>query len=677
MFLIRKIHYIYILAIFITASLYAQERVITADDLFNMRAVAETAVSPDGKAVAYTVIIPRRLNEDPGNDYRHLFIKELPNGEERELLGGQNNIVSISWSTDGKQIYFRSRMKDDRVVQVYRVNRTGGSPQRVTNSASSVTVYELNPRGGNLAYTATEEHPSQKRNMVSRGFDAEVYEEEDLHLNLYIQDLNAKEGKRVTTDFTIFEFKWSPNGDRIAGAIADRNLVDHSYMFKRIFIVDPRTGGRQKIVENPGKLSDLSWSPDGAHIAFVGGVDINDPVSGSLFVVDVNNPQDFKQLRNYTEGFIGSVEKVEWLDNITMVYISEEGVDMTLSSIGINDKERKLLIEGGRVVFRSMSKNGDIISFAGNTPTHTAELFTLNLRDNQLQKLTNLSNWLQGYRLAKQEKITYKARDGLEIEAVLVYPIDFKEGERYPLINYIHGGPEAAVQNGWTTSYGMWGQIAAAKGFFVMMPNYRASSGRGVEFSKMDFGELGAEEFDDVLDGINNLVERGWVDRKRVGIGGGSYGGFFAAWGATRHTEHFVASVMFVGISNQISKRFTTDIPYEMYHVHWGVWPHENWELHLERSPVRYAHESRTPTLILHGKEDPRVHPSQSLELYRALKTHGKAPVRLIWYPGQGHGNAKNTSKYDYAVRTMDWFEYYLKGNNPRDRMPNKYLSIE
>jgi dipeptidyl aminopeptidase/acylaminoacyl peptidase len=193
----------------------------------------------------------------------------------------------------------------------------------------------------------------------------------------------------------------------------------------------------------------------------------------------------------------------------------------------------------------------------------------------------------------------------------------------------------------------------------------------------MDFGNLGAEEFDDVIDGIQHLADKGMVDKNRVGIGGGSYGGYFAAWGATRHTEHFAASVMFVGISNQISKRFTTDIPYEMYHVHWGVWPHEDWELHLDRSPIKYAHESKTPTLILHGKQDPRVHPSQSLELYRAMKTHGQAPVRLIWYPGQGHGNQKNTSKHDYAVRTMEWFEYYLKGDNPRDQMPDKYINLE
>jgi dipeptidyl aminopeptidase/acylaminoacyl peptidase len=178
----------------------------------------------------------------------------------------------------------------------------------------------------------------------------------------------------------------------------------------------------------------------------------------------------------------------------------------------------------------------------------------------------------------------------------------------------------------------------------------------------MGLGDLAGKEFTDVLDGIDRLDDMGLIDPKRVGIGGGSYGGYFASWGATRHSKRFAAAVSFVGVSNQISKRNTTDIPWEDYHVHWGIWTHEDFAKVYDRSPVKWAQGSTTPTLILHGTEDPRVHPSQSLELYRALKMHGKAPVRLVWYPGEGHGNRRNTSRLDYLVRTMDWFETYLQG---------------
>ena len=192
----------------------------------------------------------------------------------------------------------------------------------------------------------------------------------------------------------------------------------------------------------------------------------------------------------------------------------------------------------------------------------------------------------------------------------------------------------------------MWGRVAAAKGYFVFMLNYRASSGRVIEYSKANFGDLADEEFNDVLGGIDCLVKNKGVDRNRVGIGGGSYGDYFSAWAATKHSEHFKASCVFVGVSNQISKRNTTDIPMEDYLVHWGIWTNEDIELIFDRSPVKYASNNQTPTLILHGKEDPRVHLSQSLELYRQLKMHGDAAVRLVWYPSEGHGNRKNPAQY-------------------------------
>jgi len=208
------------------------------------------------------------------------------------------------------------------------------------------------------------------------------------------------------------------------------------------------------------------------------------------------------------------------------------------------------------------------------------------------------------------------------------------------------------------------------------MPNYRSSSSRGIDFTMEGFGKLLGSEFEDVIDGIDYLINSGLVDKDRVGIGGGSYGGYFAAWAATKYSNRFAASVVFVGIADQVFKRLTTDIPYEDYYVHWGFWTYENEDFVWERSPVRYAKNNVTPTLILGGTMDARVHPSQSLALYNGLKLHGQAPVRLVRYPGEKHGNKKNTSRLDYNLRTMRWFEYYLKGDKPKDKMPDKYLDI-
>jgi dipeptidyl aminopeptidase/acylaminoacyl peptidase len=226
----------------------------------------------------------------------------------------------------------------------------------------------------------------------------------------------------------------------------------------------------------------------------------------------------------------------------------------------------------------------------------------------------------------------------------------------------VHGGPESHVPDGWVTRYSYPGQVAAARGFAIFYPNYRGSTGRGVAFSKMGQADAAGKEFDDLVDGVDHLIALGLVDKNKVGITGGSYGGYASAWGATFYSDRFAASVMFVGISDNVSKLGTTDIPQEMYLVHHRKHLWEDWEYFIQRSPIRHIEKNRTPTLILHGKNDPRVHPSQSLELFRHLKTLNQAPVRLVLYRGEGHGNRKAAARLDYNLRMLRWMEHYLQG---------------
>jgi dipeptidyl aminopeptidase/acylaminoacyl peptidase len=265
-------------------------------------------------------------------------------------------------------------------------------------------------------------------------------------------------------------------------------------------------------------------------------------------------------------------------------------------------------------------------------------------------------------RMAKQELVRFKARDGLELEGILIRPLDEQSGRRYPLILAVHGGPESRDTNGWRTSYSNPGQVAAAQGFAVFYPNYRGSTGRGVAFSRLSQGDPAGKEFDDLVDAVDHLIAIGLVDRDRVGITGGSYGGYASAWGATYYTERFRAAVMFVGISDKIAKVGTTDIANEEFLVHALKRPWEDWDFFRDRSPITHAGQSRTATLILHGAADPRVHPTQSMSLYRYLTLHGKTPVRLVLYPGEGHGNRRAASRLDYNLRLMQWMNHYLKG---------------
>jgi dipeptidyl aminopeptidase/acylaminoacyl peptidase len=224
----------------------------------------------------------------------------------------------------------------------------------------------------------------------------------------------------------------------------------------------------------------------------------------------------------------------------------------------------------------------------------------------------------------------------------------------------VHGGPESHRRNGWLTRYSAPAQIAAARGYAVFFPNYRGSTGRGVAFSKLGQADAAGAEFDDLIDAVDALVEAGVADGDRVGVTGGSYGGYATAWCATRYSERFRAGVMFVGISNDVSKGLTTEIPVEDRMVHTLADPWTKMQFRLERSPIAYVEQSRTPLLIAGGTADTRVHPSQSLQLYRALKLLGKVPVRYVRYPGEEHGNSRAASRDDYARRLMRWMDHFV-----------------
>ncbi len=659
---------IMLLCIFYGAFAYCQEkRVFTIYDYLKLKTVGEASLSPDGRQIAFTVISRRPVEEGKGSNYKELFVWNTKSGEIEPVLTGKLNFSSVQWRPDSRAISCLARFNDNPKYQIYSIPLDSKEPQQVTDIPEGIKQYSWNPNGNGLAFSSLESR-NENTELKKMGFDAEVYEEDIPDINLFLMD--GENIFQLNKEGTVFDFLWSPDGQKIAAQIAPQNLVDHKYMFKKIYLINVDENQQTLLVDIPGKLTNMAWSPDGKNLAFVAGVDSSDPVSGSLFSVNVPNKKPWDQTRNYTLDFEGSVTDVKWVDNKTMIFSADESVNVTLSEIQLEEESRTILTGQDGIVFNRFQIFDRRICMVANTSLHPNELYQFDLKKRAFKRLTVSNPWLSEVDLARQEKVSYQARDGMTIEGVLQYPVDFNPQQKYPMICVIHGGPESCIKNGWTTSYSRWGNIAAAEGYFVFMPNYRASSGRGVAYSKMDHMDLGDEEFLDVIDGIEYLANEGLINKNKVGIGGGSYGGYFSALGATKYSEYFAAAIPFVGVTNQLSKVNLTDIPYEIYQVHWTIWPNDDPELFYDRSPVKYSSDNKTPTLILHGKEDTRVHPSQSLELYRQLKLHGDAPVRLVWYPGEGHGNKNTQSQLDFNLRTMRWFNHYLKGEGEPDELP-------
>ncbi len=649
------------LVIWGVAACVASAELFSPAHVAKLKSVTSAAVSPDGKRVAYTLSVPRQpLADENGPAWSELWVVDA-GGDARPFVTGEVNVGSVRWMPDGRSIAFLAKRGDDEQTSLYRIPVDGGEARRLVEHDAGIRAPSFRADGEKLAFLATEPRPQQEQEYRGKGFTQEIYEEDWRPTRVWLAEADGSdEPKPLDLEGSASFVAWSPSGRQLAVVLAPTPLVDDAYMAKRVFVVDAETGRVVEPVHNPGKLGQIGWSPDGEHLAMVSGVDIHDPREGRLMVADV--PGD-GAIRDLMPEYKAHVHSFAWIDADTLLWVAHEGTATTVGTVTL-DGRRRLLVEGtGPVlVSLSLSDDGRSAALVGHSPKHPGEVFRLDTRRGRPERLTRSNPWLADLRFAEQTVIRHRARDGLELEGVLVYPLNHEPGRRYPLILAVHGGPESHVANGWVTSYSQPGQVGAARGFAVFYPNYRGSTGRGLAFSKMGQADAAGKEFDDLVDAVDHLVDLGLVDEEKVGITGGSYGGYASAWGATYYSDRFAASVMFVGISDVVSKLGTTDIPEEMYLVHHFKRLWEDWDYFLRASPIRYVERNRTPTLILHGKDDPRVHPSQSMELYRHLKTLGQAPVRLVFYPGEGHGNRRAASRFDYSVRLLRWMEHYLQG---------------
>lgn len=638
---------------------------ITPEQIVALKQVSAVALSPDGRQVAFTLSVPRGADERPGPRPSELWIVPAAGGEARAVVRAPGSASSPTWAPDGRTLAFSARLDPQpERSQVYAVPAEGGEPRRLTDSPTGVIAFAWAPDGRSLVYTAREPEAPEEARRREQGYDARVASAPERHVRLWQLALDGgtpRGAARPLTpaDRSVRDFAWAPDGRTLAVQLTERADMDSDYMFRRIHTLTPASGALEPLARTEGKLGPMAWAPDGAHLAFLGATSLNDPLAQSVFVVPARGGEPI----NLTPSYEGSAVWVGWLDAHTVLFLAVEGTKTALNRVDAAGGSVHRMAGGGAEILQGVSVDAARRSFAAvaNTPMHPNEVYAGSLRDGTLRRVTRHNRWLDGVRLARQETIEWSGADGWRIQGVLVRPLDERPGTRYPLAILPHGGPEGISTDGWTTSPLYPAQLLAAHGYAVLMPNYRGSGGRGVAFAKADHRDLGGKEFEDVLRGIDHLAASGLVDPERVGISGTSYGGYFSAWAATRHSERFKAAIPTAGISNWISFAGTTDIPYEMSLVHWDLWWFEHPGLSWDRSPLAHVNNARTPTLIVHGLADERVHPAQSMELYQALRLKG-VPTDLVLYPREPHGLTERAHQIDFMNRVLEWLDRYVKG---------------
>jgi len=643
---------------------------LSPEELLKLQSISVVDLSPGGQELIYSVSSPRNANDKPGGASREYFKTPLTHFIPDPLFANLSGASSPAYSPDGSFIGFLYAEKGEP-RQVWLMNASGGKMKKLTNEASGVSQFKWQPGDRGIAYLSRTGTGAREKELIKRGYDFIYYEENlknnFLYLASYDEDWNQTSVWQLSREGNTWDFEFNKQGTRIAASISPKNLIDQRYMFRKIFLIDIESGKMKQISENEGKLGNYCFSPDGRHLAYAAALNINDSQVSQAYVVNLTSgavsnltPREFK----------GHISWVNWKDSENLLYLAGEGVYPSLNVVPVSGGKRKVILNAAKsgIIFGTPHFSSDFkqIIFSGSTPSDRSNLYRWDGKGTP-ERVSRLNPWLQEKALGKQEAIKYKARDGKEIEGIMIHPVDYQAGESYPLVVYVHGGPESHETNGWKSRYSTPGQVMAGKGYLVLYLNYRASTGYGVDFAMEGFMDPAGKEFDDIADGIEWAVREKGADPERVGMAGGSYGGYASAWFATYYTRYVKAVCMFVGISNVASKRGTTDIPYEELYVHSGKKLEEQWQMNLERSPVYWAHKSKTATLIYGGASDTRVHPSQSLELYRRMKMNDHPAVRLVQYPGEGHGNRKQVGQIDVLNRQIEWLDWYVKDLHPLD----------
>lgn len=579
-----------------------------------------------------------------------------------QLIDAGSDVRQLRWSTDGKQLAWIARKTADEPSQVYSKTPAGGIAA-LTQAPEGVEAFEWSPDGTRIAYTAFDAKTADEARAIDEGRDWVVFGSVGPQLRLYVVNLATSRELLVTrAEMSVHYFNWSPRGDQFVIVAAPTASVDDQELRTRLYTVAAVGGEPTPLIEQVGKLAFPSWSADGRWIAWLGSTAVTDPWYGSVFVMPAVGGT---APRNVTSDYAGTAT---WLGALpgkpaTFVFQAEEGQGTVLRSIDALGESLLPLMSPAAILSGppSFARDGRTFATAANTPLHPDEIFVgVAGRAQKLRRLTHSNPQLDGMALGTQEVVRWKSRDGSNIEGVLIKPVGFQAGRRYPTVVHVHGGSESVISNGWRGSYRDWGQSLAARGYAVIYPNYRGSRGRGTAFLAGNRRDLMGREWEDIESALDHVIALGIGDPARAGIYGFSWGGYAAGWGATFASHRFKAAVGGAGIYNWISEAGSNDSRMHEQLAHWDAPLYEHFSLYLERSPIYEIRKANTPLLMLHGAEDQSCPIGQAIEMHTAMRWKG-VPVELVIYPREGHGMSERAHQRDFLTRGLSWFDRYLQ----------------
>ena len=636
---------------------FAQRRGVTAEDYFAFENASDPRIAPDGKSVAYTVTT---VDQKTNRRISRIWVAPL-DGSHLPAPYTEEGISSTSprWSPDGRFLAFLSA-RDRQRPQIWLLSRSGGEARRLTNLENGISAIEWSPDSARLV-GLTRTGPPVNPNTDVRHYTHADYKFNDTgwfdekRSHLVVIDAKTGASTQITdgNDWNDLDPHWSPDSTRIAFV---SNRTGHEFDFDHnadVWVISASGGALTKISDHAGPDRSPRWSPDGKRIAFLGAEDEEDQPLIYLAPADGGKSVAIDKNLDYQIGQMTWAEQGKAID-------FDAGVqgETNIYRIDVSTGAVRPITQGPRNVHAFDLHENEIVYLA-NDFEHLDDVY-VNVAG-QEHRITGLNATLYAkLEMAKVERVPYKAADGLAIDGFLVKPIDFDPSKKYPMVLSIHGGPAGMYGVDWYHEF----QVYAGRGWAVFFSNPRGSTGYGHKFQRAVANEWGGKAYTDIMTGVETVLKQNpWIDRERLGVTGGSYGGFMTNWIVTQ-TNIFKAAVTLRSISNFISDDGTRDGAYGHERDFGGDIFH-NFDEYWKYSPLHYVQNVKTPTLVLHSDNDYRVPIEQGEQWFRALQ-HYHVTSEIVFFPRENH-NLTRTGEPKHLVESLEWqcywFDRFLNGN--------------
>ncbi len=659
----------------LSSSLWA--RPITFDDLYSIPSYDDVQISPDGKSILFALSIP---DIKDNTSFSQLFIMDASGGEPRQLTSGDSDNWQPRWSPDGETIYFLSNREESD--QIWALPLDGDGPRQITTSPTAIEDFECYAEKPNLVYVART-YPdchtdsciqSRLTEETDNPIKARLYDEllfrhysrwNDGRVNrLYAinrDDGNAYEIYSGPYDApTVLlgggrDYDVSPDGTEMVFSMTTDStpaIWPNIDLFRIVLPAEKSV----RLTDYPGLEVSPRFSPDGHYLAYLvtarAGYESD---QGDLIVMDRRNGER----RNLTESFDRSIDEYIWSPDGQFIYLT--AIDAGFSKvwrIAVSDGSLELILDDAVYSDIRVSPDGTFLLLARSLSDQPYELYRYDLMDEELARLTFLTDSIvKDLDLVRPQKFWFTGSFGDSIHGFLTLPPDFDASKVYPLALLIHGGPQWC----WLGDFNYYGwntQLTAAQGYVVAQIDPHGSVGYGLAFKEYVSGHWGEGDYEDLMKGVDYLLETyPFIDSTRMAALGRSYGGFMTNW-ICGHTSRFRCLITVDGPYDQVSEYGSTD---ELWFPEWEFkgTPYDNWDEYVRASPVRYAANFKTPTMILHGGHDYRVDPSEGLQMFTALRRLG-VPAELVYFPDQGHSvHGIRNSRYVYE-KQLAWLKRWL-----------------